>query len=422
MSNHSGPYSNARYSAPDVLRGFAMFGMLLMNIQGYALLSSEYVNPMAKGSLVGADWWAWAFTHVFTEQKFMTLFSLLFGAGVAIAAEHREARGQSPWGDFWTRSALLLVIGMAHAYLVWYGDVLTTYALAGVVAMLMRKRRVRTLMATGLLLLSLPSLYSLLLGFSFGGFPPDIKAELAQAWNPTVTAIAREQLAYRSGWLAQMPQRLHDAWTLQTFFMATLFFWRAAGLMLIGMALRQIGLLTGERPAATYSRLAMIGVPLGVAITVLGVLSNEAHHWEVSYSMFLGSQFNYWGSIVLAFGYLGLVYAMRQRNAFAGLIGVFAKAGRSTLTLYLLMSIVGTFVFYGHGLGYYDRLGRLTLLAMAPAFWLVELLVLGIWSRRFRSGPMEMLMAWVRDLVVPAPHASSPAVASAQLHIENICP
>jgi uncharacterized protein len=383
-----------RKRALDVLRGFALFGILLMNVPGYGLISASYVNPVAQGELATGDWLAWAFTHVFVEQKFMTLFSLLFGVGILMAAERRVASDLSPWPAFLRRSGMLLLLGLAHAYLIWYGDVLTTYVLAGVLAMAMRKSKVKTLLVVGTALLALPSLYSILLGLSYESFPQEIKRDLAMAWTPGVEAVAQERAAYLSGWLGQMPRRISDALTLETLFMATVFFWRAAGLMLIGMALYRLGFMDASRSSGEFRRLSLLTLPLGFALVAIGIVSNEIYDWHVSFSMFLGNQFNYWGSVLIAIGYLAVVSLLIRSQRLPGVVSVLAKTGKMTLTLYLLMSVLGTFLFYGHGFGYYDQLGRMTLLLITPVFWAIELFIVAIWLRRFKHGPAEALMRW----------------------------
>lgn len=383
-----------RWHALDVIRGAAMLGIVVMNVPGYALPSASYVNPAAQGPLTGLDWIAWACTHVFAEQKFMTLFSLLFGVGVMLAAERRSACGASPWPDFLRRSAFLLGLGVAHAYLVWYGDVLTTHALAGIVAMTMRKAGTRALLAVGVCLLALPSLYSVALGFTFDSFPESVKLEIVQAYTPSAEAFAREQAAYLSGWLGQMRQRAADAWILETFLMATVFFWRAAGLMLIGMALYRIGYVDASRPAEDYRHLLNIALPAGIALILVGIYCNEKHAWQAAFSMFLGSQFNYWGSVAVALGYLAVLNLVVRQRRLQKLQRALADTGRMTLSLYLLMSIIGTFVFYGHGLSQYDQVGRFGLLLITPLFWIIELIAVRSWRSQSGVGPLETLMRW----------------------------
>lgn len=112
----------------DVLRGFAVLGILIMNIQSYAMPGAAYFNPMAYGDLTGLNKWVWILSHIFADQKFMTLFSILFGAGIVLMTGKVEARGQRSAGLHYRRTFWLFIIGMMHAYLLWHGDILVTYA------------------------------------------------------------------------------------------------------------------------------------------------------------------------------------------------------------------------------------------------------------------------------------------------------
>lgn len=386
-----------RDNALDLLRGFSVLGILLMNVQGYGLISADYVNPVAKGPLPWFDWMAWGITHVFAEQKFMTLFCMLFGIGVMVSAQRQADRRVSAWPKFLKRSFWILIFGLAHAYLIWYGDVLTIYAFAGFIAFTMRKRSARTLAIVGLLLLTVPTLYSLTMGLNFAKLPAALQTQLAEAWTPPASAIAAERAAYLSGWLGQMPRRIQDAVFLQTFFMATLFFWRAAGLMLLGMALYRWGLINSQLGIKTYQRMACLGLVSGFVLIGIGIGSNQAHSWSVQYSMFIGNQFNYWGSILVAIGYVGLLAIAIQGSWWRPGQIVLASMGKVTLSTYIFHSVIGTLIFYGHGLGLYDHFGRLALLTMVPFLWALEIALMQMWLQRFEFGPAEFTLRFLSN-------------------------
>ncbi len=128
-----------RIQSLDVMRGVAVLGILVMNIQSFAMIGAAYMNPTAYGDLEGVNGWVWYLGHLFADMKFMTIFSMLFGAGVIVMTSRREAAGQSSAGVHYRRMVWLLVFGLAHAYLLWYGDILYTYALCGFVLYLFRK-------------------------------------------------------------------------------------------------------------------------------------------------------------------------------------------------------------------------------------------------------------------------------------------
>ena len=127
MTDSSVPTST-RIVTLDVIRGIAILGILIMNIQSFSMIGQAYVNPTAFGDLTGINKWVWILSHVFADQKFMTLFSILFGASILLITEGVERKGKSPLKVHFSRNFWLLIIGLIHAYFLWYGDILTPYA------------------------------------------------------------------------------------------------------------------------------------------------------------------------------------------------------------------------------------------------------------------------------------------------------
>jgi len=240
-----------RILALDALRGFAVLGILIMNVQSFAMPMSAYLNPTAFGSLDGADWWVWVASNVFADRKFISIFSMLFGAGLLLFAEHASARGGAPVRLHYRRMAWLFVFGMVHSYLLWYGDILVSYAVCGMLVFLFRRRSPRTLLITGLLVMSVGSGLYLFFGWSMRFWPPEaLRDLLTQTWQPSPETIAQEVAIYRGGWLAQMEHRVPQTFFMQVQFLPMYELWRAGGLMLVGMALYRWGVLTGQRSAA----------------------------------------------------------------------------------------------------------------------------------------------------------------------------
>ena len=117
-----------RYASLDVLRGAALLGILIMNIQGFAMVVA-YVNPSVHMDLSGLNWWIWSLSHALADMKFMALFSILFGAGIVLGTARRDRIGQPSFSFFYRRYAWLLLFGLIHAYFLWHGDILVTYAI-----------------------------------------------------------------------------------------------------------------------------------------------------------------------------------------------------------------------------------------------------------------------------------------------------
>src|SRR5262245_58730077 len=122
-----------RIASVDVLRGFALLGILAMNIVGFAWPFSAYENPTLGGGFAGADRTVWLICELVFSEKMMTIFSMLFGAGLILMTDRADARGRSLIGLYYRRCLWLLLIGMAHAYLLWPGDILVAYALCGMI-------------------------------------------------------------------------------------------------------------------------------------------------------------------------------------------------------------------------------------------------------------------------------------------------
>lgn len=379
----------ARIESLDVLRGFAVLGILVMNIQTFAMVSAAYMNPTAFGDLSGVNLAVWLSCHVFADQKFMSIFSMLFGAGIALMAGRSRVAGCSGAWLHYRRMFWLLLFGLAHAYLLWYGDILVTYALAGCVAFLLRKVPPGWLLGLGLGAVTVPFVLFSLCGLTVPFWPPDALNDLMRDWKPSIAEIQRELDVYRGGWLGQVADRAPDALMFQTLVFVIWTGWRAGGLMLIGMALLKWGVLSARRPAQTYVKMTLLGAVIGLPLILAGVISNFKAGWSITYSFFLGSQWNYWGSMPLALAYVGLIMLAQQRGWLPRIRAVLADVGRMALTNYLLQTIICTTLFYGHGLGWFGRVERWQQALVVLGVWIVLIAFTRTWLKRYSQGPFE---------------------------------
>ncbi len=380
-----------RYVSLDILRGFAILGILIMNIQSYSMIEAAYINPMAYGDLTGFNKWIWILSHVLAEQKFLSIFSILFGAGIVLFTDRIESRGRSARGLHYRRTLWLLVIGLAHAYLLWHGDILVSYGLCALVVYPFRKASPRTLIIVGLILFSISSFIYIMGGLSMSNWPPDAIEGTMASWKPGPEQVAEELAAYGGSWLQQMNHRVPSSLNFQTFIFLIWTGWRAGGLMLLGMALYKWGVLTAQRTNRFNLFLTCIGLGIGWPIVIVGVVSNFKAGWSLEYSMFLGSQFNYWGSLLVAMGYIGLVMMISKSMERKKAIHPLAAVGRMALTQYLLQTLICTFLFYGNGLGLFGRVERQHQILIVFVIWTVQLILSQIWLRHFRFGPAEWL-------------------------------
>lgn len=378
-----------RIASLDALRGFAVMGILVMNIQSFSMIQAAYLNPTAYGDLSGIHGWVWTLSHLLADQKFLSLFSMLFGAGIVLMAERQEAQGRSATGLHYRRTFWLLLIGVAHGVLLWHGDILATYAVCALVAFLFRKVRPLPLMIVGLLAFFVPVALWSFFGWSIRYWPPESLAQTMTFWKPEAARIAEELAAFRGSWLQQMPERLSAAVSHATFVFFTLIGWRAGGLMLLGMALHKWGVITARRTRRFYAALAAAGLAVGLPIIAAGIARNSASGWAFEYSMFLGSRWNYVGSLAVALGYVGAVTLVAQASA--RLTRLLAPVGRMAFTNYLAQTLICTLLFYGHGLGLFGRIERGQQILIVLAIWVFQVWFSGFWLQRFRFGPAEWL-------------------------------
>ena len=165
--------------------------------------------------------------------------------------------------------------------------------------------------------------------------------------------------------------------------------WRAGGLMLVGMALYKMGVFNATCSRRFYGALIAAALLIGFPLESYGVALDFASGWAVTWSFFHGKQFNYWPSVAVSLGYVGVVMLVCQSASLRPLTRPFAAVGQMALTNYLLHTVICTTIFYGHGLGYYGSVDRLGQIGVVVGVWVVQLVVSPLWLRRFRFGPAE---------------------------------
>lgn len=377
----------------DILRGFAVLGILLVNIQSFAMPETAYFNPSSYGDLTGANRAVWAVTHILFDQKFISIFSMLFGAGIVLFADRALADGRRAARVHYRRMFWLLLIGLAHAYFIWYGDILVTYALCGMILYPLRKRHPRTLIILGVLWTAIGSLIMLGGGAAMSAWPPNVLEQFTRdSWLPTAGMIAREVSTYRGGWLGQLPRRAEAAFELETFLFLIFFFWRVGGLVLLGMGLHKLGVFSGTASRRVYATLLGVGLFVGVPLVAYGAVRNFDAGWDVRYSFFVGSQFNHWASTLVALGWISAMVLLVRSGALSGFVSRLEAIGRMALTHYIGQSLICTLIFYGHGLAMFGRVERVGQAAIVVGLWTVQLLVAPLLVKRLRFGPLEW--AW----------------------------
>ncbi len=388
----SGPVTREeRIASLDVLRGFAVLGILAMNIQSFSMIRAAYFFPTAYGDLSGANHWVWYLSSLLANQKFMTIFSMLFGAGIVLMYERAAATGRGFAALHYRRMGYLLLFGLVHAYLLWEGDILVAYALCGMIVFLFRRARPGRLLFFGLLTLGIGSGLSILGGWSAQFWPPEELEAFRLDFLPTPDMIAEELAGFRGGWGSEFALRVPLSAELHLMVFPWYMLWRAAGCMLLGMALFKWGLFAGRARRSTYAWLIGLAIAIGLPATALGTRLATAAGWEPVYSFFHAAQFGYWASLLIAMGWISAVLLIFRGQRLSGLSTRLAATGRMAFSNYILQTLICTTLFYGHGFGLYGRVSRVGQAGIVLAIWLLLLWISPLWLRRFRFGPLEWL-------------------------------
>ena len=381
-----------RIASMDVMRGVALLGILAMNIQDFSMIGSAYMNPTTYGDLHGLNWAVWYGCFLFADLKFMSIFSMLFGAGILLMTSRIEARGRRSGPLHYRRMGWLALFGCLHGYLLWPGDILFTYALGGIFAFLSRKWRPRTLIVSGLLFTAVATVLAVGSYESFPYWPKKTVDEMSQQfWNPSAAEKAKELATYRAGWLVEEKDRAVQNVGMQIQGNVFLAFWRAYGLMLAGMGMFKLGVFSAKLPPRIYAWFIALGLVAGLPLIAFGVRQEFAHHWDMRQCFFLDFQWNYWASLLMCLFWIGLVMLICQKGWLPGARRRLAAVGRMAFTNYLMDTVLCTFIFYGWGLGFFGKVSRVEQFGVVLAIWALQLIVSPLWLDRFQFGPLEWL-------------------------------
>jgi len=397
-----------RIGSLDVLRGVGVLGMLAVHIQLFAFPSLARWNPTAYGDFRGRNWWVWLATSLLADGKFIAIFAMLLGVSIVMLAGGAGDRAVPAWRAHMRRMAVLLIIGLLHAYLLWYGDMLVSLALSGAVVFFARRLSPGRLLLLGGLAFATASALSFALTWSTAQSDPAALAAWRAQWTPRPATIALEIAQYRGGWAEQMAHRVPAALETQTGDFVTRLFWQMTGLMLIGMALFKLGVLSAARSRTFYVRMGAFGFGAGTLLIALGLWRSFATRWDLLDFALVSQQLHYWGNLFVALGWTALVMLLCQRG---WPLRSLAAVGRMALTNYLLQSVICTTIFYGHGLGLFGRVDRAGQLAIVIGIWAFQLLASRAWLGYFTVGPVEWLTRWLVFGRRPTFLRSSPAVA-----------
>ncbi|SYS85483.1 DUF418 domain-containing protein YeiB [Klebsiella pneumoniae] len=360
----------------DFVRGVAILGILLLNISAFGLPKAAYLNPAWSGSASLSDAWTWALLDLLAQVKFLTLFALLFGAGLQLLL---------PRGKRWIQSrlTLLALLGFIHGLFFWDGDILLAYALVGLVScrMVREAHHVKSLFNTGVVLYLTGIAVLVLLGMISG-------TAANRSWAPDAANLQYEQYWKLHGGMEAVSNRA-DMLSDNLLALGAQYGWQLAGMMLMGAALMRSGWLKGQFSLRHYRRTGALLVAAGMAVNLPAIFAQWYLAWDYRWCAFLLQAPRELSAPLQAIGYAALAWGYWPQLCRFRLVGAIACVGRMALTNYLLQTLICTTLFYH--LGLFMRFDRLQLLAFVPPIWAVNLLVSSLWLRRFRQGPVEWL-------------------------------
>ncbi|MGE0740966.1 MAG: DUF418 domain-containing protein [Hyphomonadaceae bacterium] len=371
----------------DVMRGFAVLGILIVNAAFFAAPWQASQNPLLAPLAITDDTaWAWFSMHVFFEYKCITLFSLLFGASLYLVGGERDDLERG--AVLRRRLFWLLVFGLIHALFIWYGDILVIYALTGFLVLFVRSWTPRTLMIAGIVFYGLSLGLHSLFGLFFDHIPAAKLAEVkAEIWAPTPQTVDEVTAAYRGGLVAATTENM-STWASFIQSAITGIMVRTAGVMMIGMALFKWGFLSGNARLWLYVAALLLG---GLALAAIGYQAwiNAQAGFAFSHMQRSGAGANVALSIFVSIGYAALFVLLVKAGARV-IVAPLAAVGRMAFTNYIAQSLVMTTIFWsGRGFGLFGEVDRITLYAIVLGVWIAQLIWSPLWLSRFEMGPLE---------------------------------
>jgi uncharacterized protein len=376
-----------RIKSLDVVRGFALLGILAVNAAFFAAPFQAARNPLLPPLDINeSTLWSWFLMHVIFDFKMITLFSMLFGASIYLVGGERtdKERGRV----LYRRLAWLVVFGVIHGALIWYGDILLAYGLTGLLVMFARSWRPSALFTGGAVLFVLSTVLFSGLGATLQYAPADAIAESrADTWSPPAEEIARMTAAYQGDAISSTRENLNK-WLAFVGFIPLVML-RTAGVMMIGMALFKTGFFSGKSPNRVYINTALIGA-VALAVVAWQAWINWQLRFEFTHMMGAGNFANTVLSPLISLLYASVLIMLVKGNALRFLTAPLAAAGQMAFTNYISQSLIMTMIFYGgRGFGLWGQVDRPTLWAVVLAVWALQLIWSPLWLSRFKMGPLE---------------------------------
>jgi len=385
----------------DIIRGIAVMGIFSVNVVGMAMIESAYFYPPDYGFHSLGDKVMWTLNSIFVDGRFRAMFSILFGASLTLVVERAVAAGRKGWQVHYPRMIVLLGFGLAHYYLLWWGDILANYALVGMVAYSFWRLPPKWLLAAALLALAvnyvpqfvgaLPQIAKVERGLAPDA-PPELRAKVEDMLSGMTTPPAEieQDKAEHASIPAHVRAFTHGERALDPFNSVLGYGIETLGLMLLGIAGYKSGFLTGSWSRRRYVWIAVICLGGDLLVHAYGAMrtlqADFAPQVYFPWTQLFVNPLHPVGAI----GYCALIMLVFSHRSAIG--DRFAAVGRAAFSNYLGPTILGTLLFFGTFGGLYGQLSRGEAWLIVPLVWAMMLVWSKWWLDRYRYGPFEW--AW----------------------------
>lgn len=430
-----------RINSLDALRGFALLGILPANVLIFGMHLAAGSDPTVAGGATGLNLVSWVLFRVLIVGKMRCLFSMAFGASMILLTSRAEERsGANAAADiYYRRNLWLLLIGLAHAFLLFWGDILYPYALCALILFPFRKLPAKKLLIIGVLFIAFKAGWSTVDAFGLRARTDlAVAAAAAEKAGRTPTeaqAEARKEMeAQRKQRRPSSAELEEDAkkwrgnpWVVIGARAKALAVWHSVpyydpvysdiwSMMFLGMGLFKLGVFSAARSYRFYVRMAVIGCLIGIPLnSYLAWLTMESHFDRVTF-LFTHVAYDV-ERLPIALASMSLLMIVCKAGALRWLTSRLAAIGQMALSNYILQSVVCTLVFTGYGFGLYGRLERYQLNYVVAGSWALSLLASPMWLRHYRFGPLEWcwrsLTYWKRQPMRIRRPSATPAAAEA---------
>ncbi|TBW28706.1 DUF418 domain-containing protein [Gramella sp. KN1008] len=379
----------------DVLRGFALFGILVINIiafSGYGFLTNDMKLEISTYSI---DTYLSALQTGLAEGKFYSLFSLLFGIGFSIILMRLRQKGVNAFKIFYRRLFYLLIFGLIHIYFLWEGDILVLYAILGMILPLFINVSDRSLLIIGITLILSPILIDtakLIFDFKIAGWLENIAIQVdAKTGVPLDNGYRRYLFREGSGWVEFWNWRQSGPFYRFSSILESSRIPKVLGMFLLGYVVGRNKIFSKlSNYKALFTKILKFGLIIGIPSTLIMVYIEWSNDSSIEVNLLYTVSYAF-GVVPLALAYAtGLALHWIKTGGKSKLL-IFAPVGRMALTNYILQTVLAVLIFYELGLGLGGYIGPSIFLPIAIIIFVFQVILSKIWLKYFNYGPLEWI-------------------------------